>query len=98
MLEAFHFYLYLFLGGGVAWVSVLEASKSRNLYFSISGGVLGFWGGVWCLGIVFLCSLMMQRSSCRKGDDRKKVGLDVTKSSSMNSFSIPGFMTLHRLL
>ena len=38
------------------------------------GGVLGFWGGVWCLGIVFLCSLMMQRSSCRKGDERKKVG------------------------
>ena len=43
-------------------------------YFcSISGGVLGFWGGVWCLGIIFLLSLMMQRSTCRKGDDRKKV-------------------------
>ena len=36
-------------------------------------GVLGFWGGVWCLGIVFLASLMVQRSSCRKGDERKKV-------------------------
>ena len=39
---------------------------------AIAGGVLGFWGGVWCLGIVFLLSLMLQRSSCRKGEDRKK--------------------------
>ena len=40
---------------------------------AIAGGVLGFWGGVWCLGIIFLLSLMMQRSSCRKKDERKKV-------------------------
>ena len=46
----------------------------KPLFNSNSGGVLGFWGGVWCLGIVFLLSLMMQRTSCRRGDsDRKKV-------------------------
>ena len=32
---------------------------------AIAGGVLGFWGGVWCLGLVFLLSLMVQRNSAR---------------------------------
>ena len=52
-----------------------HAGVTVKLFFnSNSGGVLGFWGGVWCLGIVFLLSLMMQRTSCRRGDsDRKKV-------------------------
>ena len=39
---------------------------------AIAGGVLGFWGGVWCLGIVFLLTLMVQRSSCRNREERKK--------------------------
>jgi len=41
--------------------------------FAILGGVLGFWGGVWCLGIIFLMVLMAQRVVCRKGEERKKV-------------------------
>ena len=38
---------------------------------AILGGVLGFWGGVWCLGILFLASLLLQRSV--KGVDGQKV-------------------------
>ena len=54
-----------------------KLASTSSLSSTIIPGVLGFWGGVWCLGIVFLASLMVQRSSCRKGDERKKVSFSV---------------------
>eukprot|EP00090_Calanus_glacialis_P008308 TRINITY_DN16618_c0_g1_i2.p1 TRINITY_DN16618_c0_g1~~TRINITY_DN16618_c0_g1_i2.p1 ORF type:complete len:103 (-),score=26.67 TRINITY_DN16618_c0_g1_i2:201-509(-) len=41
--------------------------------FAILGGVLGFWGGVWCLGIIFILVLMAKRVACKRGEERKKV-------------------------
>ena len=75
---------------------------SDEVFNSNSGGVLGFWGGVWCLGIVFLLSLMMQRTSCRRGDsDRKKVTTTLCRIlTPSNTFNAPcsDLMTLRRHL
>ena len=92
------------------WMRVKSTDHTRwsdrkiIVFNSTSGGVLGFWGGVWCLGIVFLLSLMMQRTSCRRGDsDRKKVttlGRSWWLLPPSNTFTTPSsdLMTLRRHL
>ena len=43
------------------------------LFIPVAGGVLGFWGGVWCLGIIFILVLAGKRVAFRRGEERMKV-------------------------
>ncbi len=36
----------------------------KIFYCSASGGVLGFWGGVWALGAIFMVVLMAKNYCC----------------------------------
>ena len=47
--------------------------QNKTFYFLFAGGVLGFWGGVWCLGIIFILVLVAKRVACRRGEERQKV-------------------------
>jgi hypothetical protein len=40
----------------------------------LSGGVLGFWGGVGSMGTLFLVILMTQKYCCRSSDNKDDSG------------------------
>jgi len=56
----------------------LEDAEDASFFYSkdfkaIIGGVLGFWGGVWFLGLVFMVALMAQKYCCDTGQRKDDI-------------------------